>query len=129
MRNCFNCGEVLVGRVDKKFCDSYCKSAFHYKEKQKNENKFYRRVESQIKLNRRLLKEFNKSGKSTVRSDLLLNKGFSPDFFTHYWKNKKGEVYLFVYEFGFLRVKQNGRDKFVLVRWQEYMDNKRLILL
>tara|TARA_Y100000739_G_C20147168_1_gene257141 strand:+ start:203 stop:463 length:261 start_codon:yes stop_codon:yes gene_type:complete len=86
-------------------------------------------VESQIKLNRRLLKEFNKSGKSTVRSDLLLNKGFSPDFFTHYWKNKKGEVYLFVYEFGFLRVKQNGRDKFVLVRWQEYMDNKRLILL
>jgi hypothetical protein len=129
MRNCFNCKEVLVGRIDKKFCDGYCKSAYHYKENQKHQNIFFKRVESQIKLNRRLLREFNKSGKSSVRSNSLLDKGFSPDFFTHYWKNKSGEVYLFVYEFGFLRVKQNGREKFILVMWQDYMQKNRLLLL
>ena len=90
---------------------------------------FFKRVESQIKLNRRLLREFNKSGKSSVRSNSLLDKGFSPDFFTHYWKNKEGEVYLFVYEFGFLRVKQNGLEKFILVMWQDYMQKNRLLLL
>ena len=61
MRNCFNCKDVLVGRIDKKFCDGYCKSAYHYKENQKHQNIFFKRVESQIKLNRRLLREFNKS--------------------------------------------------------------------
>ena len=94
MKNCLNCSEVLVGRKDKKFCDEYCKSAYHYQQKQKNEDVFYKRVEAQLKLNRRLLKAFNLAGKSMVGSEVLLEKGFCPDFFTHYWKNKKGEVYL-----------------------------------
>lgn len=125
MKNCLNCNEVLVGRKDKKFCDQYCKSAYHYQQKQINEDSFYKKVDGHLKLNRRLLKAFNRSGKSTVRKDVLLEKGFCPDFFTHYWKNKQGDVYLFVYEFGFLRVKQNGREKFVLVKWQEYMGKNR----
>lgn len=124
MSNCFNCGEPLIGRIDKKFCDEYCKSAFHYQENKKNENDFFKKVDLQIKMNRRLLKAFNRSGKSTVRRSTLIKKGFSPDFFTHYWKNKEGDVYLFVYEFGFLRVKKNGCDNFILVKWQNYMNKK-----
>jgi hypothetical protein len=115
----------LIGRKDKKFCDEYCKSAYHYQQKQINEDAFYKRVEAQLKLNRSLLKAFNRAGKSVIRSEVLLEKGFCRDFFTHYWRNKKGEVYLFVYEFGFLSVKQNGRKKFVLVKWQNYMTKNR----
>ena len=125
MGNCLNCSSALEGRRDKKFCDAYCKSAYHYKEKQKNQDAFYKHVDLHLKLNRRLLKAYNLAGKSIVRKSILIRDGFCPDFFTHYWKNKRGEVYLFVYEFGFLRVKQNGREKFVLVKWQGYMDNKR----
>ncbi len=43
-------------------------------------------------------------------------------FFTHYWKNAKGDVYLFVYEYGFLKKVENNNEKYVLIQWQDYMD-------
>jgi len=36
-------------------------------------------------------------------------------------KTERGEVYLFVYEYGFLKKDENGKDKYVLVIWQDYM--------
>lgn len=74
-----------------------------------------------MKLNRKILKEYNKGGKVTVRAEMLLKLGFDPNFFTHYWKNQKEDVYLFVYEYGFLKKKENGKEKYVLVIWQDYM--------
>jgi hypothetical protein len=64
--------------------------------------------DKQLKLNRRLLKNFNKAGKAVIRKEELLLEGFIPNHFTQYWKNKKGDVYLFCYEFGFLEKKENG---------------------
>ena len=122
-RLCLNCKKELLGRVDKKFCDVHCKSAHHYKLRQENMS-FYSEVDQQLKLNRKILKVFNKAGKATVRSEVLLEQGFNPDFFTHYWKTKKGEVYLFVYEYGFLKKNESGKRKFILVEWQPYMSQK-----
>ena len=121
---CLSCGKPLKGRIDKKFCDPFCKSAFHYKRAQEEAPKFYNKVDNQLKLNRRILKEFNKAGKATIRAEILLDKEFDPNFFTHYWKNTKGDVYLFVYEFGFLKKKEHGRDKYILILWQDYMNKK-----
>jgi len=59
-------------------------------------------VDNQLKLNRKILKTYNKGGKVTVRSNLFAQEGFNPNFFKHYWRNAKGDVYLFVYEYGFL---------------------------
>jgi len=118
---CLSCNKVLKGRTDKKFCDPYCKSAYHYKLSQVQAPKFYNQVDNQLKLNRKILKKYNKAGKATVRSEILLELGFNPNFFTHYWKNKKGDVYLFVYEYGFLKRKEHGRDKYILILWQGYM--------
>ncbi len=84
--------------------------------------RFYNKVDNQLKLNRKILKEYNKGGKVTVRNETLLNLGFDPNFFTHFWKNQKGDVYLFVYEYGFLRRMENGREKYILVTWQAYME-------
>ena len=28
---CLDCGEIIEGRTDKKFCNLYCKSSYHYK--------------------------------------------------------------------------------------------------
>lgn len=118
-----NCKKELFGRVDKKFCDVHCKSAYHYKLRQENMS-FYSEVDQQLKLNRKILKAFNKACKATVRSEVLVEQGFNPDFFTHYWKNKKGKVYLFVYEYGFLKKIENGKRKFILVKWQSYMSQR-----
>ncbi|MEM9339700.1 MAG: hypothetical protein AAGA66_13275, partial [Bacteroidota bacterium] len=86
-----------------------------------NEPTFYRKIDDQLKLNRRILKEYNKAGKSVVRCETLLNKGFDPNFFTHYWKNSKGSVYLFCYEFGFMKIEDRNKSKYLLIQWQSYM--------
>ena len=122
-RECLYCGKELTGRTDKKYCDLHCKSAFQYKKAKEQPERFYNKVDNQLRLNRKLLKEYNKAGKAIVRSKTLLDLGFDPKFFTHYWKNQKGDVYLFVYEFGFLRRQEGGKDKYVLVTWQDYMSD------
>ena len=122
---CLVCDKKLEGRRDKKFCDPYCKSAYHYKLSQEQEPKFYDKVNNQLKLNRKILKEYNKAGKATIRSQKLIELGFDPNFFTHYWKNTKGDVYLFVYEYGFLKRKEPNAEKYILIKWQEYMDKEK----
>jgi hypothetical protein len=118
---CKNCNKPLEGRSDKKYCDNYCKSAYQYKNEKENQSNFYLKVDKQLKQNRQILKSYNKAGKATIRAEDLLNTGFNPNFFTHYWKNQKGDVYLFIYEFGFLKRTEGDKEKYVLVTWQDYM--------
>ncbi|MEM9000608.1 MAG: hypothetical protein AAGB24_10120 [Bacteroidota bacterium] len=120
-KHCLHCNRELVGRTDKKYCNLHCKSAYQYQKAKKEPERFYNKVDNQIRLNRRLLKQYNKAGKSIVRAQVLLDLGFNPKFFTHYWKNQKGDVYLFVYEYGFLTKIENNKQKYVLITWQEYM--------
>lgn len=119
---CLFCKEPLEGRVDKLFCTPNCKSSYHYKKSKEKEASMYNRIDLQLKLNRRLLKNFNKAGKSIVRKETLIDAGFDPKYFTHYWKTEKGDVYLFCYEFGFLEKVENRKPKYLLVQWQEYMN-------
>jgi hypothetical protein len=120
-KNCLNCDKELTGRTDKKYCDPQCKSAHQYKKEKEKPERFYNKVDNQLRLNRKLLKEYNKAGKAVIRSEVLIGEGFNPNFFTHYWKNKKGDVYLFVYEYGFLKKVEHNSEKFVLVKWQTFM--------
>ncbi len=121
-KECLHCKKQLIGRTDKKFCDPQCKSAYQYQQAKEQPERFYNKVDNQLKLNRKILKEYNKGGKVTVRAEILKEKGFDPNFFTHYWKNQKGEVYLFVFEFGFLKINENKKKKYLLVLWQDYME-------
>lgn len=118
---CLYCNKELKGRIDKKFCDPQCKSSYQYKQAQEQPERFYNKVDNQLKLNRRLLKNFNKAGKATIRTEQLIKEGFNPNFFTHYWKNTKGDVYLFVYEYGFLKRTEHNINKYILIQWQDYM--------
>ena len=122
MKKCLACDKILEGRIDKKYCDVHCKSADQYNRSKLETAKFYNKVDNQLKLNRRILKYYNKAGKSIVRATILAEKGFDANYFTHYWKNKKGDVYLFVYEYGFLKRMESGREKLVLIIWQDYME-------
>ncbi len=122
VNTCNCCGKELEGRSDKKFCDPYCKSSYHYKKSITESPRFYNKVDNKLKLNRKLLKNYNKAGKATIRAEQLKNEAFDPNFFTHYWKNTKGDVYLFVYEYGFLRKMEHGVEKYILIKWQGYME-------
>ncbi|WP_317206761.1 hypothetical protein [Psychroserpens luteolus] len=80
-------------------------------------------MDNQLKLNRKILKQYNKAGKATVRASVLHKEGFNANFFTHFWKNSKKDVYLFAYEYGFLKKKEGNTTKYVLVKWQDYMES------
>ena len=115
---CTYCNTKLEGRTDKKFCTPYCKSSYHYQKNSDKEQSLFQKIDRQLKTNRRVLKNFNKAGLATVRKERLLKEGFDPFYFTYYWKNNKGQVYLFCYEYGFLDLK----EKYILIQWQAYMD-------
>jgi hypothetical protein len=121
IKKCLNCQAVLSGRVGKKYCDNYCKSNHFYEKNKTKDQSFFKSIDLQLKKNRRILKEYNKAGKATVREEVLLAEGFNPKFFTHFWRNQEGKAYLFCYEYGFLKLTENNKSKFVLVKWQGYM--------
>ncbi len=122
MNNCLFCEEKLEGRSAKKYCNAHCRSAYQYA-KNKLEEPRYMEVQKILRTNRNLLKLFNKSGKSTVRAEILSEQGFNPNYFTNYWKNPKGEVYFFVFEFGFMKLSHNGVKKYLLIKWQSFMNS------
>ena len=80
VRYCLDCHEPLEGRSDQKFCSPYCKSAYHYKKNKEQGQTIFRKIDDQIKLNRKLLKNYNRSGKSTIYKDKLLKEGFDPRY-------------------------------------------------
>lgn len=122
MKTCLECEKEFEGRVNKIFCSDYCKSSYHNERNKSKEDDMFRRIDKQLKLNRRILKLYNRGGKTTVRREVLIDEGFNPTYFTHYWKNKSGDVYLFCYEYGFVQREERGIKKYVLVHWQSYMD-------
>lgn len=122
VKTCLACGNPLQGRSDKRYCDVYCKSRYQYEKYKQDTDSMYFRVSRQLRLNRKLLKRYNRAGKATIRAAELNSAGFDPRYFTHYWKNSKGDVYRFVYEFGFLPRQENGKEKFILITWQPFME-------
>lgn len=120
-RLCAACKKPLEGRKDKIYCDRYCKSSFQYKQIQNNKGSFHQKIIWQLRKNKKILKKYNKAGKATIRKADLLADGFNPNIFTHYWRSKKGNVYLFVFEYGFMRITENNKTKYSLILWQKYM--------
>jgi hypothetical protein len=86
------------------------------------EDSLFSTIDRQLKLNRRILKGYNRAGKAPVSKRVLIDEGFDPKYVTHYWKAKNGNVYLFCYEYGFMKSLENSLEKFVLVQWQPYME-------
>lgn len=123
-RQCLNCGAPLSGRIDKIFCTSNCRSAYHFEIRQTTERKYFE-VDKQLKINRKVLKKYNRNGKSTLRREVIHKEGFNPNYFTHYWKNNIGQIYLFTYDYGILKIKegegQHKKLKYLIVEWQDYM--------
>lgn len=123
MKTCLECNDPIIGRIDKKFCTVYCKSAFHEKNKKLKEDSTFVRVSKQLKLNRKVLKSVSAPGASQVMCTLLTEKGFDQNFYTHTWTSSTGNLYHFCFEHGFRIIREvNKPDKYMLIFWQDYMN-------
>ncbi|HLT07157.1 MAG TPA: hypothetical protein VK014_06490 [Cyclobacteriaceae bacterium] len=116
---CLNCSKTIQGRADKKFCDDYCRNNYNNQLKAYTNN-VIRNVNNALKKNRqileRLLPETDETTKVTKQH--LLAAGFQFKYLTHTYKNKKGNVYFFCYDHGYLEL---DADWLLLVRVKEKM--------
>ena len=115
---CLECGNQIVGRLDKKFCSDQCRYMFNNKKKRQHEVAI-QNVNRILRKNRSILQSLNPVGKTTVRRSLLENKDFDFNFHTHIYRTQNGAVYYFIYEYGYAL---EPDEKIVLVTYQKYMD-------
>lgn len=100
-RKCEECGEVIKGRIDKKFCSDLCRNSFNNKLNSDSTN-FVRNINNILRKNRRILEELLQGDKTTLPKQKLLDKGFNFGFHTNQSTTKTNNTYTFCYEFGYL---------------------------
>jgi hypothetical protein len=100
---CLSCQKPVKGRVDKKFCDDYCRNNYNNSLKGTSNNTI-RNINNGLRKNRRILEELlgEEEGMKKMHLDKLNQKGFIFKYFTHQYTNQKGNIYHFCYEFGYL---------------------------
>lgn len=112
LNNCQLCGTEIVGRIDKKFCDDYCRSSFHYK-MNGNSNKIIRQMNNRLRKNRKILNQLQELGKSICSSRQLVFMGFDFSIYTSIYINETGETCYYCYDRGYV---SNGEDCYVIVK-------------
>lgn len=103
LKQCLECSKPLRGRVDKKFCDDLCRNVYNNK-LNSHSSTYVRNLTNILRRNRRILEEALPAGEEMVKttSSRLTDKGFQFKYGTHTYTNKKGNVYYFCFEFGYL---------------------------
>jgi len=100
-RSCPECGEVIKGRIDKKFCSDMCRNSFNNKQNS-DTNNYVRNINNSLRKNRRILEESLQGEKTTIPKQKLVDKGFNFGFFTNLNVTKNNHTYKFCYEYGYL---------------------------
>lgn len=102
-RACLACGNMIKGRVDKKFCNDHCRNNHNNRLNSDTVN-YIRNVNNILRRNRRILEELMERVEKTVTlpKAALGKKGYNFDFFTATYLNEKTNLYYYYcYEYGF----------------------------
>lgn len=119
VKQCLHCNKKLKGRVDKKFCDDYCRSNYNNLQKAKDTHADYiKRINNSLLKNRKILSTVLPATEEMAKTthEKLLEKGFVFKYHTHTYKNKKEQIYFFCYEYGYLPI---GDNWYLVVRRNE----------
>ena len=116
-KNCLECEELLIGRVDKKFCNDQCRNSFNNKIN-KDANDYVRKVNVILRKNRRILISLMNGDKGKATKEQLLLNGFNFYYYTNIYTTKQGKTYYFIYELGYLELED---EQYALVKKQEYV--------
>ncbi|WP_340201520.1 hypothetical protein [Ascidiimonas sp. W6] len=111
-KSCLECGEKLVGRIDKKFCSDYCRNIYNNRINKDSKN-LIRNINNRLRKNYRILEQMNPASKPKTTKLRLIDKGFDFDYFTSIYTTKTGHTYYFVYDLGY-RLLDN--DYYMLVK-------------
>jgi predicted nucleic acid-binding Zn ribbon protein len=118
-RTCHSCGNPLRGRVDKKFCNDYCRNNFNNEQKTRNRySPVIRNINNALLKNRRILATVLTDQMETARAnrDKLLRLGFHFGYQTHVYTTKTGRSYYYCYDYGYLALEN---DWYLIVKKKE----------
>ena len=114
---CLACNKPVKGRADKKFCNDYCRNVYNNQLKA-DSNKLVTNINNALKKNRRILENLLPASEEMAKAtkEKLQAKGFNFKYITHTYANKKGNVYFFCYEYGYLVL---DNDWYLIVKRKE----------
>jgi len=90
-KSCLSCGELLKGRIDKKFCNDYCRNNYNNQQKAKGSHSGYvRNINNTLMKNRKILEGILPDGEETAKAnkDKLQRLGFHFRYMTHTYTTK-----------------------------------------
>jgi len=110
VRKCNCCGETLMGRSDKRFCNDACRSQ-HYHHIHQKERREIAKINRILRKNRRILLEWRSTNEKCGYKESLLKKGFCFDHYTHSKEIGKGRAF-YCYDLGYV---EETRGKYRLL--------------
>lgn len=111
-RQCLECGEKVVGRIDKKFCSDYCRNTYNNKVDKDSKN-LIRNTNNRLRKNYKILSQLNITGKTKVTRRKLFDNGFDFRLFTSIYETKTGNLYFYIYNQGYLELEN---EMYLLVK-------------
>jgi hypothetical protein len=105
-RHCCECGSVIRGRSDKKFCGDSCRTQ-HHNRQNASTHRQVRLINNILKRNRRILEQLVPAGVKTIQSALLLASGFDFGYHTRAEKTPSEEYRYYCYEFAYEPLNQH----------------------
>jgi hypothetical protein len=116
-KNCLECGEEIIGRIDKKFCSDQCRNTYNNRLNRDDIN-LARRINRILRKNRKVLAEVNVNGKTRVSKRKLLDMGYNFDYHTNIYETQNGKRYYFCYDQGIV---ETDEGYYTVVERQEYV--------
>jgi hypothetical protein len=111
-RICEECGNLVKGRLGKRFCSDYCRNT-HNNRLNSDVTLHIRNTNNTLRRNRRILIALNPQGNTRVAKERLLSLGFDFGLHTGHHTTKDGATYFYCYEQGYLPL---DKDCYLLVR-------------
>ena len=104
-KTCLECGKLVKGRLDKKFCDDYSRNNYNNQQKAKGSHSSYvRNINNTLLKNRKILETILPATAETAKAseDKLQRLGFHFKYITHTYTTKTDKTYFYCYDYGYL---------------------------
>ncbi|MFM2196291.1 MAG: hypothetical protein RL092_1891 [Bacteroidota bacterium] len=106
--HCLECDEIMIGRIDKKFCSDSCRSSYNNRKRVINQTNV-KKVNLILVKNRSILYELNTrvQENSVITTFQLKLMGFDFAFFTHQTSDRRGRMLYYCYDLGYQQLSGN----------------------
>jgi len=109
---CLDCGTLVHGRTDKKFCNDLCRNNYN-NQRNSDSSVAMRSVNAILRRNRQILEKLTPVGKTRTSRKRLISSGFNFEYHTRILQTSSGKIYFFCYEYGYLAL---DNEEYLLVK-------------